>query len=63
MDCIIGAHESDMHTPNQRSELFCGCRWIVLTIFQMHDSNGVPILALPPVSDLKMVLRERISKQ
>ena len=24
----------------------------VLTLFQMHDSTGAPILALPPVSDL-----------
>ena len=24
----------------------------VLIVFQMHDSNGDPILALPPVSDL-----------
>jgi hypothetical protein len=34
----------------------------VLTILQMHDSNGVPILALPPVSNL-YVLREYMSKQ
>jgi hypothetical protein len=32
----------------------------VLTIFQMHDSNGVPILALPPVSDLYGIERVHV---
>lgn len=32
----------------------------VLTTFQMHDSTGVPILALPPVSDLYSIDRVHV---
>ena len=51
MVCITGAHEPYMYTSNQRSKLY-DYRWVCAHYLQMHDSNGVPILALPPVSVL-----------
>jgi hypothetical protein len=60
MDCITGAHESDMHTPNQRSSSFAIIVVFMLIIFQMHDSTGAPILALPPVSNLYDIKRVHV---